>query len=115
MLFRSNEPVIFGTPIVMNITMAIPFLAAPTVNFLLTTLVNTMGFAVPTGAMQNNYYPVGILGMFAAGNWTGLVWSIVLILIDLVIYYPFFKIYDDKKVKEEQELAAELEDDLLLD
>ncbi|WP_304472937.1 PTS transporter subunit EIIC [uncultured Faecalibaculum sp.] len=114
-IFNINEPVIFGTPIVMNITMAIPFLAAPTVNFLLTTLVNTMGFAVPTGAMQNNYYPVGILGMFAAGNWTGLVWSIVLILIDLVIYYPFFKIYDDKKVKEEQELAAELEDDLLLD
>lgn len=113
-IFNINEPVIFGTPMVMNPVMAIPFLAAPTANFFLTSLVNKMGFAVLTGAMQNNYYPVGVLGAFATGSWTGFVWSIVLIAVDAVIYYPFFKAYDIKKVKEEKELEnMEMEDDLI--
>lgn len=113
-IFNINEPIIFATPMVMNPTMAIPFLVAPTVNFFLTSLVNKLGFAVLTGAMQNNYYPVGVLGAFATGSWTGVVWTIVLVALDLVIYYPFFKIYDMKKVKEEAELESmEAEDDLI--
>lgn len=113
-IFNINEPIIFGLPMVMNASLAIPFLLAPVANFFLTSLVNQFGFAVLTGAMQNNYYPVGILGMFATGSWTGLVWSIILIVLDAIIYYPFFKLYDSKKVKEEQELVKdELEDDLI--
>ncbi len=113
-VFNINEPIIFGTPMVMNPTMAIPFLAAPTVNFFLTSFVNKLGFAVLTGAMQNNYYPVGVLGAFATGSWTGVVWSIVLVAIDLVIYYPFFKMYDAKKLKEEKEMEELGGDDDLI-
>lgn len=113
-VFNINEPIIFGTPMVMNPTMAIPFLAAPTVNFFLTSFVNKLGFAVLTGAMQNNYYPVGVLGAFATGSWTGVAWTIVLVAIDLVIYYPFFKMYDAKKLREEKEMEeAGMEDDLI--
>lgn len=113
-IFNINEPVIFGTPMVMNPTMAIPFIAAPTVNFLLTSLVNQFGFAVLTGAMQNNYYPVGVLGAFATGSWTGVAWTVVLIVLDVAIYYPFFKVYDAKKVKEEEALESmDAEDDLI--
>lgn len=113
-IFNINEPIIFGAPMVMNPSLAIPFIAAPTVNFFLTSLVNQLGFAVLTGAMQNNYYPVGVLGAFATGSWTGAVWSVVLIVLDLLIYYPFFKMYDAKKVKEEEMLKAlEGEDDLI--
>lgn len=113
-IFNINEPIIFGTPMVMNPTMAIPFLAAPTVNFFLTSFVNKLGFAVLTGAMQNNYYPVGVLGAFATGSWTGVAWTIVLVAIDLVIYYPFFKMYDAKKLKEEKEMEEMGGDDDLI-
>ena len=113
-VFNINEPIIFGTPMVMNPTMAIPFLAAPAANFFLTSLVNQLGFSVLTGAMQNNYYPVGVLGAFATGSWTGAVWTVVLIAIDTVIYYPFFKMFDAKKVKEEKEMESmDAEDDLI--
>lgn len=113
-IFNINEPIIFGTPMVMNPTMAIPFLVAPTVNFFLTSLVNRLGFAVLTGAMQNNYYPVGVLGAFATGSWTGVAWTIVLVAVDLVIYYPFFMMFDAKKVKEEKEMEEMgIEDDLI--
>lgn len=113
-LFNINEPIIFGTPMVMNPIMALPFIAAPTVNFFLTSLVNQFGFSVLTGAMQNNYYPVGVLQAFATSSWTGVVWTIILIAIDLVIYYPFFKAYDQKKLNEEKELESlESDDDLI--
>lgn len=113
-VFNINEPIIFGTPMVMNPTMAIPFLAAPAANFFLTSLVNQLGFSVLTGAMQNNYYPVGVLGAFATGSWTGAVWTVVLIAIDTVIYYPFFKMFDAKKVKEEKGMESmDAEDDLI--
>ncbi len=113
-VFNINEPIIFGAPMVMNPTMAIPFLAAPAANFFLTSLVNRLGFSVLTGAMQNNYYPVGVLGAFATGSWTGAVWTVVLIAIDTAIYYPFFKMFDAKKVKEEKEMESmETEDDLI--
>lgn len=119
-IFNINEPVIFGAPLVMNATLAVPFLAAPTVNFLLTALVNLVGFAVPTGAQINSYFPVGVVGAFATGNWQGFVWMVVLLILDMAIYYPFFKAYDKQKVAEEQAIAvkssaAATDDDLLLD
>ena len=105
-IFGINEPIIFGTPMVMNATLAIPFILAPTVNFFLSTIVNKLGFAVLTGAMINPYFPIGILGMFATNNWTGFAWQMILIIIDTAIYYPFFKLYDSQKLKEEK-LAEE--------
>ncbi len=113
-VFNINEPVIFGTPIVLNPVFALPFILAPSVNFLLTTLVNSMGFSVLTGAMQNNYYPIFALQALSTGSWTGVVWTIVLLAIDLLIYFPFFKMADLKKVKEEEVLALEEEEDDLL-
>lgn len=107
-IFNINEPVIFGIPIVMNPIMFVPFLAAPTVNFFLTSLVNKIGFATMTGAIQNSQYPVGVLGVLATGSWEGLIWTVVLIVIDGIIYYPFFKALDKKKVKEEQQLTNAL-------
>lgn len=114
-IFNINEPLLFGLPFIMNPIMAIPFLAAPTVNFFLTSLANKLGFAVLTGASVNNYLPVGVVGAFGTGNWEGFALSVVLIIVDIVIYYPFFKAYDNKKLEEEKLLAAggEEEDDLL--
>lgn len=112
-LFNINEPLIFGAPIVMNPSLAIPFIAAPMANFILTTLVNKLGFAVFTGAMLNNYLPVGIMGWMAANSWQGAVWQILLVVLDAVIYYPFFKAYDAKKVAEEKLSEESEEDDLL--
>lgn len=114
-LFNICEPVIFGMPIVMNPILAIPFLLAPVANFFLTTLVNQFGFAVLTGAMVNNFFPIGILGMFATGSWTGFAWSLILVAVDLIIYYPFFRIFDTKKVEEEKkaELVLDEEDQLI--
>lgn len=42
-IFNINEPLLFGIPLVLNATLAIPFLLAPATNFFLTSAVNKMG------------------------------------------------------------------------
>ena len=107
-LFEINEPVTFGAPIIMNPFLAVPFVITPIINFFLTYLVMNIGLvAWPTGATINNFMPVGIFGSLVNAHWTGFVWSLVIIAVDLVIWYPFFRGYDNFKVSEEKKFAAE--------
>lgn len=72
-IFSINEPVLFGLPIILNFTFAVPFLLASTVNFVLTSFVNSLGFARLTGAMLQGVYPAIVQGAFATGSWEGMV------------------------------------------
>ena len=111
-LFAINEPILFGLPIILNLKLAIPFLLAPTVNFFLTSLVNSFGFAKITGAMLSGVYPVIVQGAFTTGSWEGAVWQLALLIIDTIIYYPFFMRYDKTELANETE-TVEGEDDLI--
>lgn len=103
-IFNINEPIIFGCPIIMNPYLAIPFCIIPLLNYGLTVLVMSIGLvAWPTGAMINGFMPVVIFGSLVNGSWTGAAWTIVLIILSLVIWYPFFKKYDENAYKEEIE------------
>jgi len=105
-LFEINEPVTFGAPIIMNPFLAIPFVITPVINFFLTYFVMNIGLvAWPTGATINNFMPVGIFGSLVNAHWTGFVWSLVIIVVDVVVWYPFFKGYDNSKVVEESKFA----------
>ena len=113
-VFNINEPLVFGIPIVLNPFLAVPYVIAPCVNFFLTNLVNSFGFAVCTGANVDMFMPAGIRQAFLTGSIQGFIWAVVLILIDCVIYYPFFKANDKKKVKEEENSESlQLEDELI--
>lgn len=107
-LFNINEPLIFGTPVIMNPFLAIPFIVCPLVNLLLSYLVTVIIpiVAAPTGAAISAYMPVGVFAMLNNSSITGLLWVVVLTVIDIVIWYPFFRKFDSMKVKEEQELEA---------
>lgn len=94
-LFNINEPLIFGTPIIMNPYLAVPFVITPVINTFLCGLVMKIGFFVPTGANINGFMPFGVLGTLVSGSWTGLVVSILMLALDIAIYFPFFKVADN--------------------
>lgn len=101
-LFMITEPVVFGTPLVMNPIIDIPFVLLQPVNFLLTMLVSKIGLLAPaTGAGINNMIPGPIQLALINGHWTGLVWGCILLVLDFVIYLPFFKVIDKKACKQE--------------
>ncbi|WP_142967495.1 PTS sugar transporter subunit IIC [Enterococcus casseliflavus] len=103
-LFMITEPVIFGVPIVMNFILAIPFVLLQPINFLLTLFVTKIGFlAPPKGAGINNMIPGSIQMALVNSHWSGFVWGIILLVINIAAYYPFFKIIDSKAYKNELE------------
>lgn len=102
-IFNINEPVIFGAPIVLNPTLIIPFIIAPMVNATIAWIVTSMGLvnAVTVTAPWTLPGPIGAF-LATGGDWRASVLNIVLIIVSVIIYYPFVKMYDNKLLQEEQ-------------
>ncbi len=100
-LFNINEPVVFGVPIVLNPYLLIPFVFTPVISLSLAygltkigILPVTSGLTVPAGT------PLFVSGYLTAG-WQGALYQVFLIPLGMLIYYPFFRVYD--KVSAESE------------
>ena len=94
----------FGTPMIMNVILGIPFILSPVVSVLLTRLVMTIGLvAWPTGAAGNMFIPSPISMALLNAHWTGFVWCLVLIVINMALYYPFFLVADKRALAQEKE------------
>ncbi|MBO1265226.1 PTS sugar transporter subunit IIC [Proteiniclasticum sp. SCR006] len=108
-IFNINEPMIFGAPIVLNPILMIPFIIAPMLSATVAWLATSLGLVNRVVALAPWTLP-GPIGAYLAtgGDWRGAVLNIVLILLSIVIYLPFFKIYDNKlKAEESGEAASE--------
>ena len=103
-LFNINEGVIFGTPIACNKTMMIPFLIAPFISgtvawFAMNSgLVNAPFILVPWVLPT----PIGAF-ISTGGDISAIILCAVQIIISVIVYYPFFKSYDNKLFCEENE------------
>lgn len=100
--FNINEPVIFGTPIVMNPFMAIPFILTPvTIGVLQYFAIATGLIPLYTGVVVPWTTPPIISG-FLTGGWRTALFQVVVIAISTAIYFPFFKKVDSMNYKNEQ-------------
>lgn len=102
-----NEPVTFGLPVVLNVIMFIPFLIGPIVTFSLSYLLTRLGI-LPylNGTEIATGTPVIFSGLLT-GGWRVALWQIVLILIQMGIYFPFFRILDKQALAEEEQGITE--------
>lgn len=111
-LFNINEPVTFGMPIVMNPLLIIPFILAPVVLVIISYFAMSTGLvAKPSGVAVPWTTPLIISGYLATGGKiSGMVLQAFNFIVSLVIYYPFFRMWDKKKLAEEQGSAAQNSD-----
>lgn len=102
-LFNINEPVIFGAPIVLNPILMIPFLLAPMVLAAIAWFATSLGFVNRVSIIAPWTLP-GPIGAYLAtgGDFRAALLNIVLILVSVVIFYPFFKSYDKKLLEDEK-------------
>lgn len=101
-----NEPMIFGAPIVMNPMLIIPFIVAPMANAVIAWIATSLGLVNRVVASAPWTLPGPIGAFLATGNdWRAAVLSILLIILSIVIYYPFFKMYDKDMEAQEHEEA----------
>ena len=99
-----NEPVIFGLPIVFNPILAIPFLITPIVSLLLTYFAQSVGLIGVGFIVDPSFTPFFAQAYLSSMDWRNIVFCLVLILISSVIYYPFFKVMENNKIKLVDEL-----------
>lgn len=94
-----NEPVIFGLPIVFNPILAIPFLITPVISLLLTYIAQSVSLISVGFIVDPSFTPFFAQAYLSSMDWRNIVFCFVLILISVVIYYPFFKVMENNKTK----------------
>lgn len=107
-IFAVNEPVLFGTPIVLNPVLFFPFIFTPIANVWL------FKFFVDELGMNSFIYILpwttpGTIGLPIATGFATLsfVLAPLLLVVDAVMYYPFFRVYDKQLVEREALTAIE--------
>ena len=108
--FGVNEPILFGAPLVLNPIFFIPFIFAPIANvWIFKFFIETLGMNSFTANLP--WTTPGPLGIVLGTNFQFLSFALaaLLIVVDIVIYYPFLKVYDEQILEEERSGKANAE------
>ncbi|MFV0255629.1 MAG: PTS sugar transporter subunit IIC [Erysipelotrichaceae bacterium] len=103
-IFYINEPVVFGTPIVLNTTLIIPFILAPLITGILAYGLTIIGVLPVLIGYQIPWTMPPIISGFIQGGWQVALYQLFSLFLTLAIYYPFFRIIDKQASIEETEL-----------
>lgn len=99
-IFGVNEPLIFGLPIVLNPTLAIPFILAPVACAAIGYFATLIGFAAKAYVMIPWCLPPIVSGALATGGHIGtMITQIICIVAATLIYLPFVKMRNKEIVK----------------
>ncbi|MFD2306947.1 PTS sugar transporter subunit IIC [Enterococcus termitis] len=109
-LFNINEPLIFGTPLVLNPIMMLPFIFVPVINSIAGYLFMYFGW-IGKGFVETPWTtPAPIGAALGTMDIRAGLFVIGLIVLDLLIYFPFFRVLDQQTAKvekqEEEEMAS---------
>ena len=106
--FGVNEPFLFGAPMVLNPVFLVPFVLAPVANaWMFKLFIDVLGmngflYTLPWTTPA----PLGIV-LGCGLSPLSFVFVAVALVMDFIIYYPFFKTYDLEKCEEEAQIEAE--------
>lgn len=102
-LFNINEPAMFGLPVVMNISLLVPFILAPVANAIICYFAMSTGIVAKTTGIAVSWTMPPIISGFltTGGHMSGAILQIVCILVDIAIYWGFYR------TVEKQNLALE--------
>lgn len=101
-LFNINEPMLFGLPVVMNLTLIVPII--------ITVIINTATFYILMSAdvigrlviSLTPTIPGPINAYLSTMDWKAPILWIILFAINLAIFTPFVKSYDKEVLTQEQ-------------
>ncbi|MCD2503152.1 PTS sugar transporter subunit IIC [Clostridium sp. NSJ-145] len=100
-LFNINEPAMFGIPIVMNVSLLIPFILAPVANALICYFAMAAGIAAKTTGISVSWTMPPIISGFltTGGHISGSILQIVCIIVDIAIYWGFYRTVEKQNLE----------------
>lgn len=101
-IFNINEPVMFGTPVVFNPLLMLPAWINSIVGPIYVWILMRSGLLnIPSKMINVGQIPAPISSVMVTEDIRAVLWWIILFIIYLLIWYPFFKAYEKVKLQEE--------------
>ncbi|MFW7949649.1 PTS sugar transporter subunit IIC [Vagococcus fluvialis] len=94
-----NEPVIFGLPIVFNPILGIPFVITPIVSLVLTYFAEKFSIITNGYIVDPSFTPFFIQSYLSSMDWKNVIFTLFLVVVSVVIYYPFFKVFEKTQLE----------------
>lgn len=106
--FQINEPIIFGTPIVLNPILFIPFVCAPIVNAVIAYFA-VHGGLVGMGVATTPWTTPAFIGASWGAGWAfaPVLLVFALFILDIFMYLPFFKMFEKQLLEQEREMEVQ--------
>ena len=101
-IFNINEPVLFGTPIVLNPKLLVPFIIAPLFCNIGAYILTQVGFIPYTMGVTVPWTTPPILSGLLAMGWQAALWQAIALVASFFIYMPFAKSVDNDYLAMEQ-------------
>lgn len=109
-LFNINEPMLFGLPIVLNPLLIVPALIGQVICVFTTWFAFGTGIVPgmgnPNAALWN--LPAVVAAFVATNSWKAVILVLINMVIQGLIYYPFYKVAEKQMVEQETGEAAAL-------
>lgn len=100
-IFNINEPIIFGTPILLNPIMFVPFVVSPIICTIVPYFLTNVGILPKLISIQIPSTTPFIISGLIQGGWRVAVMQVVLLFLTMAIYFPFFKYLDNSALQKE--------------
>ncbi|HAE17199.1 MAG TPA: hypothetical protein DCG51_11720 [Erysipelotrichaceae bacterium] len=101
-IFFINESIIFGLPIIFNPLMLVPFVFIPIASSFAAWLLMKIGILPYVIGFDIPWTTPPLISGMIQGGWRLALWQLVVMVIQAFIWFPFFKVQDNKYLKEEK-------------
>lgn len=105
--FNVNEPVLFGTPIVLNPMLLVPFIMMPILAGVIQYAAIYFGLCPLYGGVVIPWTTPPIISGFLIGGWKTALLQAVILVLTFFVYLPFIKAVDKKNAEQEKMAEAE--------
>ncbi|MDY3005741.1 PTS sugar transporter subunit IIC [Anaerococcus sp. AGMB00486] len=103
-VFGINEPITFGTPIVYNPILFIPYVIGPTLITLPIYKIFESGIVERAFIQSPGYTPFFLQGYLMNLSFKSTILQILILILSVLIYYPFFKVMEKDELKNEVDI-----------
>jgi PTS system cellobiose-specific IIC component len=101
--FGINEPVTFGMPIMYNPILCIPYILNVMLVAVITLIGYKIGFLRPAHVFIGSLMPMGFGQFLGTFRWQNAIWDYLMLIPAGLVWYPFFKVYDNQLAAQEAE------------
>lgn len=104
-IFNINEPVMFGAPVVFNPLLMMPAWINAIIGPIYVWILMSTGLLnIPSKMIHVGQIPAPISSVLVTEDFRAVIWWIIYLVINILVWYPFFKIYEKQKLAEENKV-----------